>query len=232
MNVKKFLEAETKNHAGSHAYLLIGNRAEADLVIEFIIESREILPIDISRVGQEPEAVAQKEIKVEETRRLLREISFSPQGKQRLAVIYNCEKLNASSGNVLLKNLEEPAGPVIFVLVASSSSVLSTIKSRCRILNLNSLDSDDHIREEAYIMELKKGFPEATILIEKVIKEEKTAALVQELITNQRRKLLHLKDLTFANNLEEIESAKRKIVQNGNQRLILECLILKIAKDL
>lgn len=232
MNVKKFLEAETKNHAGSHAYLLVGNRAEADLVIEFIIESREILPIDISRIGQEPEAVAQKEIKVEETRRLLREISFSPQGKQRLAIIYNCEKLNASSGNVLLKNLEEPAGPVIFVLVANSSSVLSTIKSRCRILNLNSLDLDDRIRAEAYIMELKKGFPEATILIEKVIKEEKTAALVQELIINQRIKLLHLKDLTFANNLEEIEIAKRKIVQNGNQRLILECLILKIGKDL
>lgn len=232
MNVKKFLEAETKNQAESHAYLLVGNRKEADLAVDFIIKTRNILPVDITSIDCTAQGSTEKEIKVEETRQLLREISFSPQGNQRLAVIYNAQKLNASSGNILLKSLEEPAGPVVFVLVAKTSDVLSTIKSRCRVLNLDFFDLNDNVLEEEYVPELKKGFPEASALIEKIVKEERAQVLLQELMLNQREKLLLSKDVINAENLEEIEMAKKRIVQNGNQRLVLECLILKIGKSL
>lgn len=231
MNAKKILEAETKNHAESHAYLLIGKREEADFAVDYIVRARNILPVDITSIGQDAQESSEKDIKVEETRQLLREISRSPQGKQRLVVIYGCEKLNASSGNVLLKSLEEPAGPVIFVLISSTSAVLSTIKSRCRVLTLDSSDSDE-IQTEEYVPTLKKGFPEASALIEKTVKEEKSGALLRELMDNQRKKLLEKKNLIYAKNLEEVEVAKRKIGQNGNQRLVLECLILKIGESL
>lgn len=241
MNAKKFLEAETKNHAESHAYLLVGNRKTADLVLSYIIKTRGILEIDISTISPEEEkepahkgskAGKAGEIKVEETRRLLREISRSPEGKQRLAVIYDCEKLNASSGNVLLKSLEEPAGPVVFVLIANTSAVLSTITSRCRVLNLDLVDSTDDSHIEEYVPILKKGFPEASSLIEKTVKEEKSHVLLQELTDNQRKKMLETKDPVCAKNLEEVGLARKRINQNGNQRLVLECLILKIGESL
>lgn len=231
MNAKKILEAETKNHAESHAYLLIGNREEADSVVDYIVRARNILPVDITLIGQEA-LLSEKDIKVEETRQLLREISRSPEGKQRLVIIYGCERLNASSGNILLKSLEEPAGPVIFVLISSTSAVLPTIKSRCRVLNLNSADLSDNICAEEYIPVLKKGFPEASALIEKTVKEEKASELLKELVSNQRKKLLEKKNLIFARNLEEVEMARKRIGQNGNQRLVLECLILKIGESL
>jgi len=231
MNANKFLEAELENHAESHAYLLIGNRVEAEKVVNFVIETRNILPVDITVIGQEEDS-AEKGIKVEDARQFLREISRSPQGKQRLAVIYGCEKLNASSGNVLLKNLEEPAGPVVFILISSTSSVLSTIKSRCRVLNLDNVESDNDTGEEEYIIEVKKGLPEAFSLIEKIAKEGKASLFLQELTANQRKKLLSEKKSIHAKNIEEIESARKKIGQNGNQRLVLECLILKIMESL
>lgn len=232
MNAQKFLEAEIKNQTRSHAYLFIGNRKSADIVIDYIVGEKKILPVDISRIIPEELKGKAGEIKVEEVRQFLHDISRSPQGTERLAVIYNAEKLNASSGNVLLKNLEEPVGAITFILVANSISVLPTIKSRCRIINLDSVDWDEETETAKFIPELKKGFPEASKLIEKAVKDNESGAIIQELINHQRQKLLQKKEVVFAKNLEEIEKAKKKINQNGNQRLILECLILKIGKDL
>jgi len=232
MNAQKFLEAEIKNQTGSHAYLFIGNRKSADEAIDYIVGEKKILPVDISRVIPEELKGKAGEIKVEEIRQFLHDVSRTPQGKERLAIIYNAEKLNASSGNVLLKNLEEPVGAITFILVANSVSVLPTIKSRCRIINLASVEWDLENNTEEFVTELKKGFPEASKLIEKAVKEDSSSQILQELINNQRRKLLLKKEVTFADNLEEIEKAKKKINQNGNQRLVLECLILKIGKDL
>lgn len=260
MNAQKFLEAEIKNQTGSHAYLLIGNRKSADEAIDYIVGEKKILPVDISRVIPEELKGKAGEIKVEEIRQFLHDVSRTPQGKERLAIIYNAEKLNASSGNVLLKNLEEPVGAITFILVANSVSVLPTIKSRCRIINLASVEWDLENNTEEFVTELKKGFPEASKLIEKAVKEDAASAkggasvsagtspdggppaseemrgkvedIIQELISNQRQKLLLKKEVIFAKNLEEIEKAKKKINQNGNQRLVLECLILKIGKNL
>lgn len=232
MDVIKFLEIEAKNKTESHAYLLIGNRHEADRAVDFFIKSRNILPVDILSLGDAPKESKLKEIKVEETRELLRQISFSPAGKQRLVIIYSAENLNASSGNVLLKSIEEPVGPIVFVLIANSPDVLSTIKSRCRVINLASNDPNDEVKTEKYITVIKKGWPEATLLIEKITKNGEGDSLLQELMENQRKKLLQEKIGKYAENLKEIELAKRKINQNGNVRLVLECLILKIGESL
>ena len=250
MNVQKFLETEIKNQAGSHAYLLIGRRKEAELALDFIVRTRNILPADVSTVDYLSAENAGKEIKVEETRQLLRDISLSPSGKNRLAVVYGADKLNTFSGNVLLKSLEEPAGPVIFVLIADSLAVLSTIKSRCRIINLNSPALMETSPTEEFLPEIKKGFPEASALIEKIVKEDvasakngadvpdsggmrrKTEEIIEELVRNQRSKLLSEKKIVYSKNLEEIEKARKKIRKNGNQRLVLECLVLKIGKNL
>ena len=232
MDALQFLEKETKNKTESHAYLFVGSRREADRAIEYIVRARNILPIDVSKISPEELKGKAGEIKIDDVRQLLRDISRSPAGENRLVIIYNCEKLNASSGNILLKSLEEPAGPVIFVLTANSLSVLPTIKSRCRVITLENSSPDNENDEADYLPEIKKGFFWASKLIEEIVKGEKVDELFSELSSDQRKKMLLTKKACFAKNLEKIEEARKRINQNGNQRLILECLILKIGSDL
>lgn len=58
-------------------------------------------------------------------------------GKQFYIIEY-AENLNSSSANALLKFLEEPDDEIIAILVTKNiNKVISTIVSRCQIVNLN-----------------------------------------------------------------------------------------------
>lgn len=74
-----------------------------------------------------------KQIKVDEIRTLADFVGkTSQQGAKKIIVIHPADALNVNAANALLKNLEEPAGDTVFLLVSSSlSQVLPTIRSRC-----------------------------------------------------------------------------------------------------
>ena len=76
---------------------------------------------------------ASGEIRIERIRQIRQEVfktSLTTEG--RVVILYGAENLNPSSGNALLKILEEPPNNLLFILTAcSTSSVLSTIRSRC-----------------------------------------------------------------------------------------------------
>jgi hypothetical protein len=129
-----------------------------------------------------------------------------------------------------LKNLEEPAGNVIFVLVAQRDAILPTIKSRCRVVNLSGdfAKTDEPSGELMYIPDLKKGFFAASLKIEEVVKENQSEALLSELRKDLRQKMLSEKDKKYAYGLELVEEAKNKIGANANPRLALECLVLAL----
>lgn len=57
--------------------------------------------------------------------------------KNRIYLIEEAHKLNSSSANMILKFLEEPSkGVVAFFITTNLDAVLSTIKSRCQIINV------------------------------------------------------------------------------------------------
>lgn len=57
------------------------------------------------------------------------------QGSWKVAVISPAENMNTNAANALLKNLEEPKGKTLLLLVSHNPSRLpATIRSRCRIL--------------------------------------------------------------------------------------------------
>ncbi len=65
-------------------------------------------------------------------------------GKPLVAVIDSADELNVNSANVLLKLLEEPQPHAVFFLVCHRPArLLPTIRSRCRRLNCNPLESAD-----------------------------------------------------------------------------------------
>ncbi|MCB7135279.1 DNA polymerase III subunit delta' [Cellulosimicrobium marinum] len=73
-------------------------------------------------------------IKIEEVRELVTVASRSPsQGRRRVIVVEDADRMSERTTNVLLKAVEEPAPHTVWVLCAPSpQDVLVTIRSRCR----------------------------------------------------------------------------------------------------
>ncbi|WP_028046130.1 DNA polymerase III subunit delta' [Cellulomonas sp. URHE0023] len=77
-------------------------------------------------------------IRAETARPLVELAQRSPaQGRFRVIIIEDADRLNDTSGNALLKAIEEPAGRTVWLLCApSQEDVLVTIRSRCRSVAL------------------------------------------------------------------------------------------------
>jgi DNA polymerase-3 subunit delta' len=90
-------------------------------------------------------------LKVEQVRELQHHLALSPyEGKWRVALLLRFHEANANASNALLKTLEEPAPKVVLLLTAQSKeTLLPTISSRCEILPLRDVSSDQI--EEALI---------------------------------------------------------------------------------
>jgi DNA polymerase III subunit delta' len=78
------------------------------------------------------------QLRVDDVRPLITTAQRSPsEGRWRVIVIEDADRLNDSSGNVLLKAIEEPPPRTVWLLCApSADDVLVTIRSRCRRVGL------------------------------------------------------------------------------------------------
>ncbi len=69
----------------------------------------------------------------------------------KIFIIDNAERMNSNAQNAFLKTLEEPPKFCIIILITNSLSfIVTTIKSRCQIINFNSIRSEviaEKIRE-------------------------------------------------------------------------------------
>ncbi|WFB35583.1 hypothetical protein P3T73_15630 [Kiritimatiellota bacterium B12222] len=79
-----------------------------------------------------------RQIKVEDVQLTLKRIhEKSFEGGWKLVVFLSAERLNPSSGNKLLKSLEEPPPKTLILLVSDSpEQLLDTLRSRCQTVHL------------------------------------------------------------------------------------------------
>ena len=86
----------------------------------------------------------QGNIPVEETRKLLQKISLKPfEAPFKVVFLWHAESLNASSGNALLKTLEEPPSSTLFILICSDpQKLLTTIISRTQRIQVGTVEED------------------------------------------------------------------------------------------
>ncbi len=86
----------------------------------------------------------QGNIPVEETRKLVQKISLKPfEAPFKVVFLWNAESLNASSGNALLKTLEEPPSSTLFLLICSDpQKLLTTIISRTQRIQVGTVEED------------------------------------------------------------------------------------------
>lgn len=83
-------------------------------------------------------------IKKQQIIELQREFSRSSvEGKKRVYIIRDCEKMRPEAANSMLKFLEEPEDNIIAILMTNNiNNVLSTIISRCKVIKLNNISTD------------------------------------------------------------------------------------------
>lgn len=88
------------------------------------------------------------------------------EGNKKIYLIKDCDKLNPSSANSILKFLEEPDDGIIAILTtANIDSVMKTISSRCQLIKFKNNACDDIKNKELELICLefiknveKKGF--------------------------------------------------------------------------
>jgi DNA polymerase-3 subunit delta' len=80
-------------------------------------------------------------LRVEQMRQIEKEANFRPfEGKARVFLIDEADKLNDASANALLKVLEEPPGTSHLILItARPAMLLPTILSRCQMIRFSPL---------------------------------------------------------------------------------------------
>ena len=177
--------------------------------------------------------------------------------KYNMYIVMNCECLNSSSANAMLKFLEEPEDKIIgFFITNNKENVIDTIKSRCQILLDYYFDNNiigEDIENEAinYIKQLESAKVETLLYNKDVILPKITDKnwLVQfflELIKiykslyetkiknesiNERYKSLNfiLKNdvLFFGKRLELLTDLLTSLDFNVNNQMVLDRLVLE-----
>lgn len=79
----------------------------------------------------------QGQIGVDEAQDIVKALSLkSYEGGYKFMLIWMAEKMNTSAANKLLKLIEEPPNKTVFILIAEDEGqIISTIRSRCQVLN-------------------------------------------------------------------------------------------------
>jgi len=88
---------------------------------------------DVTRVSTES-----VQFRVKDAREMVRKSAMSPVSQRwQVIVVEDADRFNDSSGNAVLKAVEEPADRTVWVLCAPTvEDVLPTIRSRCRLVSL------------------------------------------------------------------------------------------------
>ncbi len=85
------------------------------------------------------------EIRIDDIRSIEEALSFRPfEGRRKVVIVDDSEKMNQSASNAFLKTLEEPpSGSIIIMITSSPDSLPSTIRSRCCRINFSPIPEKD-----------------------------------------------------------------------------------------
>ena len=184
------LENDLKQGVFSHAYFFhgpaqIGKFTAAFLMAKIILCSHQFChrcqDCKSLELGIHPDFILMKDeggtIKIDEIRDLISKIHLTPQGKRRVVLIQNLDRMPTEAQNAFLKTLEEPPENTMFILTSSEpKKVLPTIVSRVRSLEF-SIIGDDELKGA-----LKSRFPEIANLDEVIQMAQGRAGLAVELL--------------------------------------------------
>ncbi|HCM92038.1 MAG TPA: DNA polymerase III subunit delta [Lachnospiraceae bacterium] len=170
-HIKEHLKTAIENGKISHAYIIHGEKnagkefiaetfamaleCENDTDIEPCMECHACKqaitknnPDIITLIHEKPGTIGVEDVR----RSIVSDVSIRPyNGKWKIYLINDAEKMSVQAQNALLKTLEEPPDYVVIMLLTSNmSALLPTIISRSTVLNMRPVD-DKTVRK--YLME-------------------------------------------------------------------------------
>jgi len=110
---------------------LVASGSHPDLLIEDLARAREDKP-------------TATRLSIDQIRRVRARLAVRAlRGRRKVGLIDQAELLTADAQNALLKTLEEPPGETVLVLICTNpDTLLSTIRSRCRLVRFAPLERD------------------------------------------------------------------------------------------
>jgi len=155
------LEKEISEDHLTHAYLFFGPKDTGKYSTAKIFASILLCPNNLChqcqdcllvKAGTHPDLIEIADngqtIKIDDVRALVQKTNLTSQGKRRIVLIENLERMPTEAQNSFLKTLEEPAGETIFLLTSTQvKRILPTILSRVRQMSF-SLVADEVMQKE------------------------------------------------------------------------------------
>ena len=157
--IKRFFKNELKLNKKSGTYLFYGS--DSDQLLEFALyfskglccDTLEDDFCDTCNVCQRIDRMTYGDlevvedvngIKVDTVRELgYKSSSSASEGKRKIFILKDIQKLKKEAGNSLLKLIEEPAENSFFILLTNSLNILSTIKSRSILVKIKKRDAEE-----------------------------------------------------------------------------------------
>ena len=168
-----------------HAYLLLGNTSGHLLSQAKMFGSKILFDLDEKKEHPDIKIVSSENLNtlgVDDIRNIIENDGLVPvEGKYKIVIFPPVKSLTEEASNALLKTLEEPSDSSIFILTSSGKfwshakddsilGVLSTIKSRCRTIFIDSdIETKFNFAKEDFInfMESNKREHEEFMTISK-----------------------------------------------------------------
>jgi len=185
-------------------------------------------------------------IKIDKIREvILNASSSSYEGRKKVIILKDINKLRVESANALLKSIEEPKDGTFFILLSNSLNIIPTILSRSIIVEIEKLKADDYgISQGEYDFFLGDSDDINMYLKEKISLDNKISyrearEIVLEYSENpniyNRVNLLsliddYLKNRDYLSEFEKIKFCENVLSQNSNREFIRELLHILIVK--
>lgn len=197
--------------------------------------------IDFFELGEDLDQAA---ISIESIRQLQSQLSTLPfQAAKKTALIIEVQRATTAAQNCLLKTLEEPPARSLLILTSpDAESVLPTVRSRCRIVDLGPMLPEKNAATDKIIIDLlKKNRGQRLLWVEEnkkpLASREEVLNLLDGWLITLRQELTDPKDVRphpfranlYLQALQQILTAKKTIATaNVNLRLALEVLLLHL----
>lgn len=179
---------------------------------------------DVLHVGRDEK---DRSIKIEEIKEVLKRAFLKPfEGKWKVFIFHEADRLTVEASNALLKTLEEPPARTIFILLAEhKEGLLPTLQSRAFEIRVKPALPAEENRDRQIGTHFESFFESAQTVSRDEVKEglDRLLRSLQALVRKQN-------DPRFVEAMTAVLEAKEALDDNTNQKLTLSRLEMRFSQ--
>ena len=174
--------------------------------------------------------------KIENIRELQRKLGYHPyEGKVKIAIIDDAERMSLQAANSFLKTLEEPPSKTILILISSHPfKLLPTIISRCQAIQFQPLNPENikKILKETVTEEMTEDFSLDFRTVRSRGSVKKALAEDIENIANIREEMVNLLENISFDDMDIVFSHAKSWARQSDQWEIILNELMELVRDL